>query len=133
MNPKLLVGMNLTPERVPALRNHGWEAAHWSDDGDPRASDEETMDWAVTHQFVVFTHDVAFGTMLVLPHEAGPSVIQIRTHEPMPDHLEGAVLSDLDQHESDLSASALVLVDKSEAGFECCLYTATPPPGINAS
>lgn len=98
MNPKLLVGMNLTPQRVPALRKHGWEAAHWPDVGDPRASDKETMDWAVTHQFVVFTHDMESGSTLAHSHEAGPSVIQIRTDDPMPEHLEGAVLAALNQH-----------------------------------
>ena len=115
MKLKLLVDMNLTPEWVPALRKHGWEAAHWSDVGDPRASDKEIMDWAVTHQFVVFTHDMDFGTMLALSHEAGPSVIQVRTDDTMPENLEGSVLAALNQHESDLYAGALVVVDESRS------------------
>ena len=55
MRPKLLVDMNLSPEWIPALEKHGWQAMHWSDVGDPRASDRDIMDWAVAHQYVVFT------------------------------------------------------------------------------
>ena len=55
MRPKLLVDMNLSPEWILALEKHGWQAMHWSDVGDPRASDRDIMDWAVAHQYVVFT------------------------------------------------------------------------------
>ena len=27
--------MNLSPQWVPVLRKHGWEAVHWSTIGDP--------------------------------------------------------------------------------------------------
>ena len=112
---KLLVDMNLSPEWAPALRKHGWQAVHWSTVGDARASDKDIMDWAVAHQYVVFTHDLDFGTMLALSHEAGPSVLQIRTEDTLPDHLEGSVIAALNQHEADLSTGALVVVDESRS------------------
>ena len=112
MRLKLLVDMNLSPDWVPALRKHGWEAVHWSTLGDPRASDKDIMEWAAAHRYVVFTHDLDFGTMLALSHEAGPSVLQIRTADTLPDYLEGAVIAALNQHEADLSAGALVVVDE---------------------
>ena len=43
MRPTLLVDMNLSPEWIPALQKHGWQAVHWSDIGDPRASDRDIM------------------------------------------------------------------------------------------
>ena len=112
MRLKLLVDMNLSPDWVPALRKQGWEAVHWSTVGDPRASDKDIMEWAAAHRYVVFTHDLDFGTMLALSHEAGPSVLQIRTADTLPDYLEGAVVAALNQHEADLSAGALVVVDE---------------------
>ena len=115
MRLKLLVDMNLSPEWAPALRKHGWQAVHWSTVGDPRASDKDIMDWAVAHQYVVFTHDLDFGTMLALSHEAGPSVLQIRTEDTLPDYLEVSVIAALNQHEADLSAGALVVVDESRS------------------
>lgn len=115
MRLKLLVDMNLSPEWVPALGKHGWQSVHWSAVGDPRASDMDIMEWAAAHQYVVFTHDLDFGTMLALSHEAGPSVLQIRTQDTLPDYLEGSVVAALTQHGSDLSAGALVVVDESRS------------------
>ena len=109
---KLLLDMNLSPDWVRALRAQGWEAVHWSTVGDPRATDSEIMDWAAVHAHVVFTHDLDFGTMLALSQSGGPSVIQVRAENVLPDHLGGAVHAALTQHESDLSAGALVVVDE---------------------
>ena len=47
------------------------------------------MDWARNNQHVVFTHDLDFGTMLALSHEAGPSVLQVRTEDTLPDYSGG--------------------------------------------
>ena len=113
MRPKLLVDMNLSPEWVPVLQKHGWQAMHWSLVGDPRASDRVIMDWAAAHEYVVFTHDLDFGTMLALSHEAGPSVLQVRGENILPDHLEGLVIAALRQHEADLFSGALVVVDEN--------------------
>ena len=115
MRPKLLVGMNLSPEWVQMLQRHGWEAVHWSDVGNPKASDRDIMNWAVAHECIVFTHDLDFGTMLALTHEAGPSVLQVRAENILPDHLGGTVIAALSQHESDLSSGALVVVDESRS------------------
>ena len=115
MRLKILIDMNLSPVWVSVLRKHGWQAVHWSTVGDPSASDKEIMNWAVAHQYVVFTHDLDFGTMLALSQGAGPSVIQIRTEDTLPDHLESSVIAALNQHESDLSAGALVVVDEGRS------------------
>ncbi len=113
MSLSLLVDMNLSPQWVPVLRKHGWQAVHWSTIGNPGDSDKEIMDWARTNQHVVFTHDLDFGTMLALSHEAGPSVLQVRSEDTLPDYLEEPVVAALNQHESDLSTGALVVVDES--------------------
>ena len=115
MKPKLLIDMNLSPQWVPVLQNHGWEAVHWSDVGNPRASDRDVMDWAMAHGCIVFTHDLDFGTMLALTHDVGPSVIQVRAENILPDYLGGSVVAALNQHETDLSSGALVVVDESRS------------------
>ncbi len=73
MRLKFLVDMNLSPQWVPVLRKHGWQAVHWSTVGDPGASDKEIMDWARSNQHVVFTHDLDFGTMPALSHGRHPA------------------------------------------------------------
>ena len=115
MKPKLLIDMNLSPQWVPVLQEHGWEAVHWSDVGDPRASDRAIMDWSMAHQYVVFTHDLDFGTMLAITHDVGPSVIQVRAENILPDYLGGSVVAALNQHEADLSSGALIVVDESRS------------------
>lgn len=111
MRPSLLVDMNLSPQWVPVLQQYGWQAMHWSDVGDPRASDKEIMDWAAARQLIVFTHDLDFGTMLALSHDKGPSVLQVRNEDALPPAMEGPVIAALEQHEADLIAGALVVVD----------------------
>jgi len=70
------------------------------------------MDWACSNGHVVFTHDLDFGTMLALTHTTGPSVIQIRGQDVLPDHMLPMVTAALSQYESDLAAGALVVVDE---------------------
>lgn len=73
------------------------------------------MAWAAEDGRVVLTHDLDFGTMLALSHERGPSVFQVRAANTMPDHLNAVVLAALEQHEADLAAGALVVVDESRS------------------
>jgi predicted nuclease of predicted toxin-antitoxin system len=111
MSIKILVDMNLSPDWVPVLGRHGWSAVHWSTVGDPRATDRTLMDWAVANGYIVFTHDLDFGTTLALTHATGPSVLQVRGQDVLPDRMEAVVVAALRQHETDLVSGALVVVD----------------------
>jgi predicted nuclease of predicted toxin-antitoxin system len=115
MSVKILIDMNLSPDWVPLLQSAGWSAVHWSAVGDPRATDRTIMDWAVAKGYVVFTHDLDFGTTLALTHETGPSVLQARAQNVLPDHLGRTVIAALRQHEADLESGALVVVDESKS------------------
>jgi predicted nuclease of predicted toxin-antitoxin system len=112
MSVQIVVDMNLSPDWVPLLQRHGWVAVHWSTIGDPRAFDQVIMAWASANQHIVFTHDLDFGTMLALTHAAGPSVLQVRGQDVLPDHMGPFVVAALRQHEADLAAGALVVVDE---------------------
>lgn len=115
MSIQILIDMNLSPDWVAELSKHGWVSTHWSTIGDPKATDHEIMNWARNHDHVVFTHDLDFGTMLALTHASGPSVIQVRGQNVLPDHMAPIVLAALKQHETDLAAGALVVVDESKS------------------
>ena len=115
MSVRLLIDMNLSPDWVPYLSGHGWEAVHWSTVGDPRAADQEIMTWAGTNQYVVFTHDLDFGTLLALTRAVGPSVIQIRGQDILPTHMGPVVVAALRRHETELASGALVVVDERRA------------------
>jgi predicted nuclease of predicted toxin-antitoxin system len=70
------------------------------------------MDWARENGYVVFTHHLDFGTMLALTQATGPSVVQVRAQNVLPDHLGPIVVAALRQHEKALAAGALVVVEE---------------------
>ena len=115
MSVKIVVDMNLSPDWVPLLGAAGWRAVHWSTVGDPRSPDHTIMQWAVANGHVVFTHDLDFGTTLALTHATGPSVLQVRADDVLPDNLGPLVLAALRQHDSDLANGALVVVDEQKS------------------
>lgn len=115
MSIPILIDMNLSPGWVEELAAHGWPAVHWSTVGDSKAPDREIMDWAHDNDYVVFTHDLDFGTMLALTHAGGPSVIQVRGQNVLPDHMAAMVVSALNQYESELATGALVVIDEAKS------------------
>jgi predicted nuclease of predicted toxin-antitoxin system len=115
MTIQILVDMNLSPDWVPCLESHGWKTVHWSTVGDFKAKDQDIMAWAIQNNFVVFTHDLDFGTALALTRAMGPSVFQIRAEDVLLDNLQGIVLAALKQHQEDLALGALVVVDAAKS------------------
>ena len=111
MSVQLVVDMNLSVEWVAELAAHGWSAVHRSTVGDPRADDSAIMGLALANGHVVFTHDLDFGTMLALTHAAGPSVLQVRGQNVLPEDIGAVVIAALRQHDTALADGALVVVD----------------------
>jgi len=111
MSVPLVIDMNLSVEWVAELASHGWSAVHWSTVGDPSAEDSVIMAWALAHVHVVFTHDLDFGTMLALTHAAGPSVLQVRGPNVLPEDIGPVVIAALRQHDAALAAGTLVVID----------------------
>ena len=73
------------------------------------------MAWAHANGYVVFTHDLDFGTLLATTRAQGPSVIQVRTQDVMPQNLGSRLVEILRQHESVLESGALITVDEVRA------------------
>jgi predicted nuclease of predicted toxin-antitoxin system len=115
MTIKVLIDMNLSPEWVSTLTDGGWEAVHWSAVGDPRAPDTEIMAWALAHDYIVFTHDLDFGAALAVTHAAGPSVLQIRGQNVLPDNVAPLIMATLRRYEEQLKTGALAVVEKSRS------------------
>jgi predicted nuclease of predicted toxin-antitoxin system len=115
MSIRLLIDMNLSPEWVAELARHGYSAVHWSTVGDPRASDTVIMAWARANGCAVFTHDLDFGTILALIHANGPSVLQVRGQNILPEHMGPLVVAALRQCEAVLITGALVVVEEKKS------------------
>lgn len=96
---KLLIDMNLSPDWVEVFEKYNIKAVHWSNIGDPRARDAVIMEWARTNGYIVFTHDLDFGSMLAVTGTETPSVIQVRTQDILPTSIETLIISALRQFE----------------------------------
>jgi len=122
MSVRLLVDMNLTPEWIAELNGHSWDAVHWSTVGDPRAADSVIMAWARENGYVVFTHDLDFGATLALTHASGPSVLQVRGQNVLPQVMGSIVAIALKQHEAALASGALVVVEATRSRVRVLPY-----------
>lgn len=112
---KILIDMNLSPDWVAAFAVESIESAHWSTIGDPRAEDKEIMEYARANDYVVFTHDLDFGTILALTQAESPSVIQVRAQDILPGYLANTVVAVLRKNEAMLEEGALIVVDEGRA------------------
>lgn len=111
---KILIDMNLSPQWVSVFGEEGIKAIHWSAIGRPDASDRQIMHYAHKKDYVVFTHDLDFGTLLAASNAKGPSVIQIRTEDTTPQALKDVIVRALEQFSSHLEEGALVTIDLSK-------------------
>ncbi|HEY3572031.1 MAG TPA: DUF5615 family PIN-like protein [Thermoanaerobaculia bacterium] len=110
---KILVDMNLSPEWIRTLNGEGFEAIHWSNVGSPKAQDAEILEWARRNNWIVFTNDLDFGHILAITQSEGPSVLQVRAQDLLPESLGEIVVAALRQNREALEAGALIVVDES--------------------
>ena len=112
---RLLIDMNLTPRWVQDLAAAGHEALHWSETGDPTASDADICTFAREHKFIVLTNDLDFPQILAHTRQFGPSVILLRGEPLTPETRGAALLQALQGCASDLARGAIVSLDWSGA------------------
>jgi predicted nuclease of predicted toxin-antitoxin system len=103
---KILIDMNLSPDWMQEFKPHNIEAVHWSEIGKPDAADTILMDWARKNDYIVFTHDLDFGTALALTKAEKPSVIQVRTQNVTVAHLSKMVISTIAKYADLLNTGA---------------------------
>jgi predicted nuclease of predicted toxin-antitoxin system len=112
---KIIIDMNLSPEWALILAEAGHTAIHWSSVGLPGASDREILAWARQRGEVVFTHDLDFGAILAATDADSPSVIQVRTNAPTPQHCARLVLDAIAGYADALETGALISIDEYRA------------------
>ncbi len=111
MTLSLRVDMNLSPAGVALLEDAGFVAVHWSAVGRHDAPDSILFSWARQNSYIVFTHDLDFGSLLAVTGAEAPSVFQIRTEDVSPQGLGSHAISLLRRFEQELASGALIGVD----------------------
>ena len=110
---KILIDMNLSPDWVEVFTAANIESIHWSNIGDPAAKDTVLMTYAQVNNYIVFTNDLDFGTLLAIQQVNLPSVIQVRTQDLLPANIGNLVISALQQFRLELERGALLTIDSS--------------------
>jgi predicted nuclease of predicted toxin-antitoxin system len=70
------------------------------------------MEWARQHDHIVFTHDMDFAALLAVTGAAGPSVLQVRAQDVLPDTIGRDVVRVLTMRAEAFAAGAIVTIDK---------------------
>jgi predicted nuclease of predicted toxin-antitoxin system len=107
--------MNLSPVWVPFLTQAGFQCVHWSHIEDVKAPDTAVMSWARENDCVLFTHDMDFGALLAATRASGPSVLQVRVKNTMPDAIGHDVVRVLNLRSDLFQRGVLVTLDKARA------------------
>lgn len=112
---KLLVDMNLSPEWLGVLSRAGWQAAHWSTIGSPKAKDAELLAWARDRNHVVLTQDLDFGQVLYQTQAVGPSIVMLRVRNELDPAQQTRVCEALQVAAAALESGALLVIDERRA------------------
>mgnify|MGYP001798348344 CR=1 FL=1 len=73
------------------------------------------MEYARNHDYIVFTHDLDFGTILAATNTDTPSVIQVRTKDTLPEVIGELVCNMIKIYEEDLDKGCLLTIDMHQA------------------
>lgn len=111
---KILIDMNLSPLWVDFFHANHINAIHWAEVGKVNAPDIDIFNFAIESNYIIFTNDLDFGTILANSHTQAPSVIQVRTQDLMPTYLGSTVLELLTRFEQRLIEGALITLDKQK-------------------
>lgn len=112
---KILIDVNLSPRWVDALADRGHEAIHWSTIGKLDAEDVTILEWASDQGAVLLSCDLDFGAILAATNALGPSVIQIRGNDVLPEAIAERVSQAISHLERELRQGALVSLDIGQA------------------
>lgn len=112
---KIVIDVNLSPRWVEALAERGHEAIHWSSVGELDAEDVTILEWASDHAAVLLSCDLDFGAILAATRASGPSVIQVRGGDVLPEVIAERIVQVISDLEQELQNGALVSLDIDQA------------------
>lgn len=108
---RFLADMGVSLSTVRALRAEGHDAIHLREEGLIRLPDAEILEKARREKRIVLTFDLDFGDLLATGTLSFPSVVVFRLRNERPDAVTVHVRSVLAQHNQDLEAGAIIIVE----------------------
>lgn len=105
---KVVIDMNASPKWVAALNDAGIDAQHWSEIGQPNASDHEIVAYAANNRCVILTRDLDFVEILAASDRVTPSVVLLRESDRFAPIAVARVTTALRSLAAELEAGAIV-------------------------
>lgn len=109
---KFLADMPISPKTVEFLHSIGYEAIRLNDLGMRYSEDDEIIEYARNHNYVILTMDLDFGGILALKKLTMHSVITFRLENPEVDRINMILNEKLHQIEQNLEKGAMVIIEE---------------------
>jgi len=123
---KLLLDANLSPRLADLLNEQSIEATHVRDHGLQRAEDEGIFDFAAEQGHVLVSEDTDFGEILATRNADRPSVILLRSGEPLTAEVQAAMLAaNLGTLAHDIDAGSIVVFGRARIRVRRLPFTAS--------
>jgi predicted nuclease of predicted toxin-antitoxin system len=110
---RCLADMGIALSTVQALRHHGHDASHLSEEGLERLPDSSILEKASREHRIIITCDLDFTDLLALGALAGPSVILLRLHDQTLSSVTPGVLEVLEECSEALIAGAVITIEET--------------------
>lgn len=111
---RFLVDANLSHRVARLLREAGLDATHVRDHEMQHAADVMIMGYAREHSFVVVSEDTDFGELLARQRAVAPSLVLLRTYEPMtPDEQAAVLVANMSGLVEHLAQGAVAVVERT--------------------
>jgi predicted nuclease of predicted toxin-antitoxin system len=81
------------------------------------------MVWARENGYIVFTHDLGFSVLLAATQGEGPSVIQIRTQNILPEGIGSLVITALKRRQHELEQGAIITIEPQSSQVRILPFT----------
>ena len=112
---KLIIDMNLSPSWVNFFASKNISSIHWSSVGKATDQDEIIFEYARLNDYIVFTNDLDFGSILAATNATAPSVFQLRSQSLLPNFIGEVVVACLTQYAVYLKEGSLVTLYEQKA------------------
>jgi predicted nuclease of predicted toxin-antitoxin system len=108
---KLLLDLGVAPRTADYLNGLGHDGVHLRSRGLARLSDPDVVRLAATEGRIVVTFDLDYARIIALQRLSRPSVVLFRLDRFVTDDVNRLLAGLLQQHESELLAGAILVVD----------------------
>ncbi len=109
---KFLLNENIPPSLTNRLKSFGYDAIHIYDCGLTGQSDENIIEFASLHNYIIITHDLDYSRIISLSGNSNPSVITFRQKVISADIISDSLARVIPKISVFLTSGALVSIDQ---------------------